>query len=161
MPRRLGSRPFDAEGIPTRKNCGHRRRAAQVLLLRSPLGKEGGRITRRQRRRGFSSIPKSGEQLLPGSRKDPQGRSHIRRQGRPAGHTHARFGVNLTTGDYSRGAEGLWIKDGKIDHPVDGVTVAATWRHAHSDEAVASDLRFFGRIGSPTFVVREDDNRSE
>jgi PmbA protein len=66
------------------------------------------------------------------------------------------FGVNVTTGDYSRGAEGLWIDNGRISHPVDGITVAGNLADMLKGlVAVASDLRFFGRMGSPTFVIDE------
>ena len=34
-------------------------------------------------------------------------------------------GVNLITGDYSRGAAGFWVENGKIAYPVSGITIAA------------------------------------
>jgi PmbA protein len=37
-------------------------------------------------------------------------------------------GVNIVTGDYSRGAAGFWIENGRIDHPVEEVTIAANLR---------------------------------
>ena len=36
-------------------------------------------------------------------------------------------GVNLTTGDYSRGAQGLWIRKGKLAEPVSEFTIASTF----------------------------------
>ncbi|PLZ01816.1 metalloprotease PmbA [Burkholderia sp. WAC0059] len=35
-------------------------------------------------------------------------------------------GVNYVTGDYSRGASGFWVENGKIQHPVEEITVAST-----------------------------------
>jgi PmbA protein len=37
------------------------------------------------------------------------------------------FGTNLVTGDYSRGATGLWIENGRLTHAVEEVTIAGTW----------------------------------
>lgn len=157
IPRKLGSRPFDAEGIPTRRLAAVDRGHLRSYFYDHRSATKAGASTGGNARRGFSSTPQIGENnfyLVPGK---------TDRDGLVAGIEEGLlvtrmlgFGVNLTTGDYSRGAEGLWIKNGKIDHPVDGVTVAGNLADMLMQiEAVASDLRFFGRIGSPTFVVRE------
>ncbi len=50
-------------------------------------------------------------------------------------------GVNLTTGDYSRGAKGYWVKSGKISRPIDGVTIAGNLRDMLMNvEAVGKDV---------------------
>jgi PmbA protein len=50
-------------------------------------------------------------------------------------------GINPVTGDYSRGAAGFWIEDGKIAWPVDGITVAGNLRRMFGAiEAVGSDV---------------------
>jgi PmbA protein len=157
MPRKLGSRPFDAEGIPTRRVAAIDRGQLKSYFYDHRSAKKAGTSPSGNARRGFSSIPQVGENnfyLVPGRihRDDlisgvKEGLLVTRMLG---------FGVNLTTGDYSRGAEGLWIKNGKIDHPVDGVTVAGNLADMLMQiDGVASDLHFFGRIGSPTFLVRE------
>ena len=38
------------------------------------------------------------------------------------------FGVNVVTGDYSRGATGLWIENGQLTHAVEEVTIAGNLR---------------------------------
>lgn len=157
IPRKLGSRPFDAEGVPTRRLAAIDRGRLTSFFYDYRSAKKAGTSPGGNARRGFSSIPQVGENnfyLIPGAgHKDEliagvkEGLLVTRMLG---------FGVNLTTGDYSKGAEGLWIKNGKIDHPVDGVTVAGNLADMLMQiEAAASDLRFFGRFGSPTFVVRE------
>lgn len=61
-------------------------------------------------------------------------------------------GVNLTTGDYSRGAKGFWIENGKIAYPVDGITVAGNLRdmflnvEAIGQDILASDNYFTGSV---------------
>ena len=50
-------------------------------------------------------------------------------------------GVNLTTGDYSRGAKGFWVENGKIAYPVDGITVAGNLRNMVLNvEAIGQDI---------------------
>ena len=50
------------------------------------------------------------------------------------------FGVNLTTGDYSRGAVGFWFENGQIQHPANECTVAARLQEAyHAIEAIAGN----------------------
>ncbi len=50
-------------------------------------------------------------------------------------------GVNIITGDYSRGATGHWIEDGEIAHPVEEVTIAGNLRDMFAGfEAAGADL---------------------
>jgi PmbA protein len=155
MPRRLGTRPFDGEGIPTRRVAAIDGGVVRSFFYDCRSARKAGASPGGNARRGFASIPQVGENnfyLAPGkmTRDDliagvDEGLLVMRMLG---------FGVNLTTGDYSRGAEGLWIKNGKIDRPVDGVTIAGNLSDMLGGlEGVASDLRFFGRFGCPTFAI--------
>jgi PmbA protein len=64
------------------------------------------------------------------------------------------FGVNLVTGDYSRGAAGLWIEGGELGHPVEEVTIAGNLRDMLAGiEMVGSDLVFRGAVSAPTIKV--------
>jgi PmbA protein len=64
------------------------------------------------------------------------------------------FGVNLVTGDYSRGAAGLWIDRGEVAHPVEEVTIAGNLRDILAGiEMVGSDLVFRGATSAPTIKV--------
>ena len=50
-------------------------------------------------------------------------------------------GVNIVTGDYSRGASGFWVENGTIQFPVDEVTIAANLRDMFMRiEAVGTDI---------------------
>lgn len=65
-------------------------------------------------------------------------------------------GVNLITGDYSRGAAGFWVEGGKIAYPVHEITLAANLRDMFGHlVAVGSDLRFDSACCSPSVVVEE------
>src|SRR5678816_2349970 len=53
------------------------------------------------------------------------------------------FGVNMVTGDYSRGATGLWIENGELSYPVEEVTIAGNLKTMFKDIAmIGDDLRF-------------------
>jgi len=64
--------------------------------------------------------------------------------------------VNLVTGDYSRGAAGLWIENGEFAYPVSEITIASNLARMLLDiEAVGSDLEFRGSVAAPTLLIRE------
>ena len=66
------------------------------------------------------------------------------------------FGVNVVTGDYSRGAVGMWIENGELAYPVSEVTIAGNLRQMLSGiEAVGNDLEFRGATASPTLLIHE------
>src|SRR5215471_6406428 len=64
------------------------------------------------------------------------------------------FGVNTVTGDYSRGAVGLWIENGKFVHAVQEVTIAGNLREMLKDiEMLGNDVTFMGSIAAPTLKI--------
>jgi PmbA protein len=62
-------------------------------------------------------------------------------------------GVNLITGDFSRGAAGFWIENGKITYPVHEVTVAGNLRDMFKNLTPANDLTFRYGIDAPTLMI--------
>jgi PmbA protein len=66
------------------------------------------------------------------------------------------FGVNMITGDYSRGAAGMWIENGELTHPVEEITVAGNLKEMFQNiEMVGNDLEMRGRIASPTVKISQ------
>ncbi|KJV68869.1 TldD/PmbA family protein [Candidatus Neoehrlichia procyonis] len=65
------------------------------------------------------------------------------------------FGINLTTGDYSQGAFGFMIENGKITYPVNEITIAGNLNNIFQNMSVANDLVFFKSINSPTLKIHE------
>jgi PmbA protein len=64
------------------------------------------------------------------------------------------FGVNMVTGDYSRGAAGLWIENGEIAYPVEEITIAENLKEMFQNiDAVGNDLELRGRIAAPTIKI--------
>jgi PmbA protein len=63
------------------------------------------------------------------------------------------FGVNGVTGDYSQGASGFWIENGKIAYPVSGVTIASNLKDMFLNLTPANDLEFRHGTNAPTIRV--------
>jgi PmbA protein len=151
----LGSKPFDGEGLPTRRNVVlERGRLLTWLLDAYSARKVGGRSTG-SATRGAGSAPGVGPTNLwiePGDRSldeivadTPRGLLVTELIG---------MGFNPVTGDYSRGAAGLWIEGGEIAHPVEEITIAGNLGDMLRDvDAVGSELLWLGRVASPPLRV--------
>jgi PmbA protein len=64
------------------------------------------------------------------------------------------FGTNIVTGDYSRGAGGLWIENGLLTHAVEEVTIAGNLGEMLNNvTAIGNDLVFRGSVASPTLRI--------
>ncbi|MBO0800484.1 MAG: TldD/PmbA family protein, partial [Blastocatellia bacterium] len=64
------------------------------------------------------------------------------------------FGFNPVTGDYSRGAAGWWIENGRLAFPIEEVTIAGNFREMLLGiEMIGNDLRFRGKSAAPTIKV--------
>ncbi len=64
-------------------------------------------------------------------------------------------GVNLVTGDYSRGAVGFWIERGELAYPVEEITVAGNLKDMLLGiEMVGTDLTFRNSVVAPTIKIR-------
>jgi PmbA protein len=64
------------------------------------------------------------------------------------------FGVNLVTGDYSRGASGLWIENGELTYPVEEITIAGNLRQMLMDiEMIGDDLDMSRKVTAPTLKI--------
>lgn len=60
----------------------------------------------------------------------------------------------MVTGDYTRGASGLWIEHGELTYPVEGITIAGNLQEMFRNiTAVGNDLKFRGSVASPTLRV--------
>src|SRR6185437_9913054 len=62
-------------------------------------------------------------------------------------------GVNGVTGDYSRGASGFWIENGRKTWPVSGLTVAGNLKDMFLNLTQANDLQFKSSINAPTVRI--------
>ncbi|MCD8340278.1 MAG: metallopeptidase TldD-related protein, partial [Burkholderiales bacterium] len=65
-------------------------------------------------------------------------------------------GINIQTGDYSRGAKGFWIENGKIAYPVDGITIASNLKDMFLNiEAVAKDYTTHSNYFTGSVLIKE------
>jgi PmbA protein len=66
------------------------------------------------------------------------------------------FGVNGVTGDYSRGAGGLWIENGELAYPVQEITIAGNLKEMFLGiEMIGNDLHWRSSVASPTMKINE------
>jgi PmbA protein len=152
--RGLRSRPFDAEGV-----AGERRLVVDdgklvSWFLDSATARELKLATTGHAQRGVSSAPTPGPtnlHLEPGT-VSPEALIADIDEGFYAADMIG-VGVNLVTGDYSRGAAGFWIEKGKLTYPVSGVTIAGHLFEVFRTLHPANDLQFRYGTNAPTVRV--------
>ncbi len=153
----LGSRPFDGEGLPTRKTTVVERGVLTSYLLDTYSGKKLGLASTGNASRSVGESPSVGPtnfHLVPGGT-DPRDIIASVKQGLYVTELIG-FGVNLVTGDYSKGAAGLWIENGELAYPVEEITIAGNLKQMLRDiEMIGNDLRFRSRVVSPTIKIAE------
>ena len=65
-------------------------------------------------------------------------------------------GVNMVTGDYSRGAAGFWVENGEIQYPVEGITIAGNLKDMFMGiVAVGKDIDYRGNIQTGSILVEQ------
>ena len=63
--------------------------------------------------------------------------------------------VNLINGDYSRGGSGFWIDKGEITYPINGITIADNLNEMFKKIILANDLEFKHGLNSPTMLIED------
>jgi PmbA protein len=153
----LGSRPFDGEGLPTRRTTVVDRGILTSYLLDTYSGRKLGMASTGNASRGIGESPSVGPTnfyLVPGAA-SPEEIIRSVRDGLYVTELIG-FGVNMVTGDYSRGVAGLWIENGELTYPVEEITIAGNLKQMLADiDMIGSDLVFRGRIACPTIKIRE------
>jgi len=127
IPGALGSRPFDGEGLPIRKKIIVQDGELKSYLLDTYSGKKLGMLSTGNASRSVGEPPgvaPANFYLAPG-RVSPDEIIKSVTSGFYVTELIG-FGVNMVTGDYSRGAAGFWVEGGRIVHPVDEVTIAGS-----------------------------------
>jgi PmbA protein len=149
--RGLRSRPFDGEGVAGGPLAIVEDGVLRSWLLDSATGRELGLPTTGHAQRGVSSAPSPGAtnlHLAPGE-KTPQALIADIAQGFYVTDLIG-MGANVVTGDYSRGAAGLWIENGTLGFPVSEVTIAGHLRDMFANLEPANDLVFRYGTNAPT-----------
>jgi PmbA protein len=155
IPGGFGSSPFDGEGIPTRRTVVIENGVLKSYLLNTYTAKKLGLQTTANASRGLAGTPGigPGNYFLQAGAKTPKELI----AGIKDGLYVTEFlgsGANLVTGDYSRGASGLWISGGELAYPVEEITVAGNLKELFFNiSEIASDLEFRGSVAAPTLRV--------
>ena len=156
-PRGLGSRPFDGEGLPTRRNVPVEHGMLKYFLCDAYAARRIGARPTGSARRGVAGGPGVGGSNLHFEAGTTSPEEILGSVERGLLVTDLiGFGVDLVAGDYSQGAAGHWIEHGKLAHPVSEVTIAGNLKQMLLDvDAVGSDLVFRGTAASPTLRIRK------
>lgn len=157
MPKGLATSPFDGEGVPTRRSALIEKGVLETFLYDAFTARKAKTRSTGNASRGYRSLPSIGTHNLflePGTItpealiKDVPHGLYVTAM---LGH-----GANLVTGEYSRGANGLWIENGELTRPVQEVTVAGNMLDMLKRiDAIANDLTFRGSVGAPTIRFAE------
>ena len=155
MPGGFGTTPFDGEGIPTRRTVVIENGVLKSYLLNTYTARKLKLETTANASRGLAGTPgiSPGNYFLQPRKKSPQEIIAEIKDGLYVteflGH-----GANLVTGDYSRGASGLWIVNGELAYPVEEITVAGNLKEMFKGiSEIGSDLEFRGSVASPTIRI--------
>jgi len=155
LPRGLGSRPFDGEGLPTRRTVVIQNGVLESYLMNSYTARKLGLKSTGNAGRGLTGPPgvEAGNLYIEPGPYTPD--EIIKSVSKGLLITELLgFGVNIVTGDYSRSAGGMWIENGELTFPVQGVTIAGNLKEMlASIEMIGNDLDFRGNVVSPTLMI--------
>jgi PmbA protein len=151
----LGSRLFDDEGLPSRKNVVIENGVLKTYLCDCYAARKLKHPPTGSASRGVSSNPTSGTSNF-----------YLQNGTIPPAEIIASVknglyltsvdwvGVNYVTGDYSRGASGIWIENGKLTYPVQEFTIASNMLEMMKNiSLIGNDLEFRFSTAAPTFKI--------
>jgi PmbA protein len=156
-PRSLRSKPFDGEGVPTQKRIIVDKGVLKGFMYNTIVAKRAGvKSTGNASRGGFKSLPGIGAHnfYMEAGESDPEEIIKATKKGFYLKGVTG-YGINPVNGNFSGGASGFWIEDGKITFPVKGLTIAgAAFEMMDSIDMVANDLDMNRGFTAPTFRIK-------
>ncbi len=155
IPRAPGSKPFDGDGLPTRRNTVVEKGVLGPVLCDVYSARKLGRQSTGSAGRGIGGNPGPTTTNLVMQAGTMKRDELLRSTGRGLYVTSLMgFGFNPITGDFSRGAQGFWIEGGELTFPVSEITIAANFDEILKRiDAVADDLQLRSSTAAPTFRV--------
>jgi PmbA protein len=155
IPAALGSKPFDGEGLPVKEKRVVEKGVLQSYLLDTYSGRKLGYPSTGNASRSVGEPPgvaPTNFYLSPGTH-SPEEMIGSVEEGIYVTELIG-FGVNLVSGDYSRGAAGIWIERGQLAYPVEELTIAGNLKEMLLNiEMVGNDLDMRYRVSSPTVKI--------
>jgi len=153
----LGSQPFDGEGVPTQKRTIIEKGVLKGFMYNTIVAKRAGvKSTGNASRRGFTSLPGIGAHnfYMEAGESTPEEIIKATKTGLYLKGVTG-YGIIPVNGNFSGGASGFWIGDGKIAFPVKGLTIAGTAFQMLMDiDMVANDLDLNRSFTGPTFRIK-------
>ena len=151
----FGTSPFDDEGLPSQRTMVVENGVLRNYLLNTYTARKLGMRSTHNAARGLAGAPGVGCGnlfLVPGEISAEKIIGAV-----TAGlyvTSLIGFGTNMVTGDYSRGATGLWIENGQLTHAVEEITIAGNLAEMlRNVTAIGNDLVFRGSVASPTLRI--------
>ena len=153
-PRQGASRPFDAEGLPTRRRAIIDNGVLTGWTLDLGTARKLGGDSTGNAARGTSGGPSPSTWNV-ALTQGPHSREDLIAQMGTGLLVTSMIGstINPNTGDYSRGAAGLWVENGQIAYPVSGVTIAGNLREMLRGMIPANDARLYLSRVVPSLLV--------
>ncbi len=157
LPGLFGTSPSDDEGVPSRRTVVVEQGALASYLLNTYAARRLGFKTTGNASRGLTGAASIGHgnlYLQPGQLSPEQMMCEM---GTGLYVTDLMgFGVDTVTGDYSRGAGGIWVENGEFAYPVSEITIAGTLPEMLGRiTLIGSDLEFRSSLASPTILISE------
>ncbi len=156
-PKSLGSRPFDGEGVPTQRRVILDKGVLKGFMYNTIVAKRAGvKSTGNASRGGFTSLPGIGAHnvYMEAGDSTPEDIIKATKRGLYLKNVTG-YGIIPVNGNFSGGASGFWIEDGKIVFPVKGLTIAGTAFEMLKDiDMVANNLDLNRSFTAPTFRIK-------
>jgi PmbA protein len=155
LPGLFGTSPFDGDGLPTRRTVLIENGVLKSYLLNTYTGRKLGLASTGSAVRGLSGNPGIGTHnlYLPAGELTPEQILAGVSSGFYVTELLGR-GINMVTGDYSRGAAGLWIENGELTYAVQEITIAGNLKDIFKNiTAIGNDLEFRSSTACPTLRI--------
>lgn len=147
------SRPFDGEGIRGEKLLMVEDGVLQHWLLSGSVARELGLQTNgRGVRSGSTIVPSSSNFAIEPGEKSPQELMAELGNGFYVTEVFGQ-GVDMITGQYSRGASGFWVENGELTYPVSEVTIASNLKDMFMNMTAANDIDRHYSVAAPTLLI--------
>ena len=157
LPHGIATRPFDGEGVASQATAVVADGILRRFLYDATTAKKAKAETTGSASRGWASLPSIGTSnfyLAAGTKKPEE----IIREVKNGFYVTAMLGrgADVVTGDYSRGANGIWIENGELTWPVQEVTVSGNLlAMLQGIDAIGDDLDFRSSTAAPTIRFSE------
>lgn len=157
LPRGVGSSLFDGEGLATSKKAIVDNGVLTTFLYDTYTAKKAKVAPTASAKRSYDGLPHAGTFNVYAEAGNDDPEEILRNVDRALYVTRGLGrGLNAVSGEYSRGANGLWIEHGEVVHPVQEVTIAGDYLTLLNNiDRIGTDLTMRGTTGAPTIRIAE------